>query len=86
MNKKTLLIIIFVIAVGIGGYFLFDSIYGAGAGLIGLLFGKPLPDGIVDLTNREENLEATYDELEDKLNDEVDELSLDDEANHWSGD
>lgn len=84
MNKKVILIGAVVLVIAIGGYFIFDSIYGAGAGLMGLIFGKKLPDGIADLTTKEEALESDLEGLEDELGEVVDELDLDGEADHWN--
>ena len=84
MSLKTKLLIAFGIIVAVGGYFMFDSIYGAGMGLIGLIFGQKKPAILDGLEAKEVALEGELEGLEAELGEDVSHLDLDGEADHWN--
>ena len=83
MSNKMKISIALGILLAVGGYYVFDSFAGIGAGIFGLIFGQGKPKGMDVLEDREDALEDDLEGLEDELNGDVEDLTLDGEAGHW---
>lgn len=80
--NKTLKILIFVIVIGIAGYFFFDSILGVLSGLSALFLGIPKKPEQEFLENQEAELKGKIKDLDNKKLD-IGNKTPQEEVDYW---